>query len=88
MFHPIPSRLHYNLPYLQWHATTSAVEEKWVENLFKKAFGKPFDQVGIFISPFAFRFAKRNQLTPNDFGVAAGRVFSLSKAPKDREFGG
>ena len=73
---------------LQWHTTTSVVDEKWTEEVFKKAFGKPFDQVGDFISPAVFASLTRTQISLDDFGAAAGRVFSQSKAPKDREFGG
>lgn len=66
----------------------SAADEKWTEDVFK-GFGKPFDEVGTFISSFArAALLTKTQITLNDFGAAADRIFSQSKAPKDREFGG
>ena len=88
-FHPVYNSVrHSDLLYLQWHTTASAADEKWTEEVFKKAFGKPFDQVGNFITPAVFPSLTRTQISLDDFGAAAGRVFAQSKAPKDREFGG
>jgi linoleate 10R-lipoxygenase len=51
--------LHSDLSYLQWHTTTSAVDEEWTEDIFGNTFGKPFDQVRILIFSSAFCFANK-----------------------------
>ncbi|KAJ7443813.1 heme peroxidase [Mycena latifolia] len=62
----------FNLLY-RWHPTLSAADQKWTEDIFKKAFNnKPFDQLDI-----------------RDLGEALRRVFgTVDPNPSKRTFGG
>ena len=67
---------------MQWHTTTSVVDEQWTEDLFK-AFGKAFDKVRNFNSSLACHFPNKNTDNRGGFRCCFGQNRSAIRRSKE-----